>query len=670
MYAVGMYVTVASTANPGNQMYGIVTAYNGGTGAMTVNVIQATGSGTGAVWTVAVAGGPGQSQKLTNVSATVTANTTLATAYLYVPVAMTMFGQAVTLPAANTLATGGPQFIFDNSKGTYPFGIRDNTGALLMGVGAGGVVSVSLKDNSTVAGVWSVHGSNLEPGLVSVDTTLSSTYYGGSQDFASGVSLALSSNQSLHFVSNAARTAFYAYIVDNVGKQVTTPVLVASGLTNPARLGAVFSVSPTSAIVFYGDNTFSTNAVILSVSGTTITVGSPATIAGNSSTGLFWQEDGSSGPRIAQLSPTLYVVTSANYVSNGWTAVAAFSVSGASVTAGAVASIATSYGAATTVYALTATTALVIYTTGSAQPWSVSAVVVSVSGTTCTVGTPASPPATPYQSTTYSQQPGSCLLSPTTALMVTDGGGSNAQGIAYVCTVSGTTVTWGAQALFENFTSQGQLAFNNRFAPRLLPLSAMTAFLWYADSSSLSRSTVLTVSGSTVSAGAILYDAMSASPNSGAGYGSILPFSAAEFLAVKQRAGNAALSQTGGYSSFLQPSKISGSSVTTGYGKTLTEFGPTGIGNFFCSRLSGGDYVLGSQAPAAPLLAVFRNNGDAINPRGNISIPPLSLTPANGYFQQGAVASNRMVLIGSTAVSGGSSASGSQTRILSVEIAA
>jgi hypothetical protein len=657
LFAVGQFVTISQTAAPTNLMYGVVTAYNSSTGSMTVNVLQFAGSGTAAAWSIALSGGQGQSQKLTNVNATVTASATLAAMYLYVPVAMTTFGQAVTLPAANTLATGGPQYIFDNSKGAYPFGIRDNAGTLLMGVAPGGVASVSLKDNSSVAGVWSVEGTNLEPGLVTIDTTLSTTY-AGSGDGTTGAYLALNSNQSLHFSSNAAKTGFYAYIVDNVGKQVTTPVLVASGLTANCKVGAVYAVTATTAIVFYGDGSNNTYAVVLTVSGTAISVGTPAVIA-YAAAGLTFQEDGYSAPRIAQLSPTLYVVGGSNSGATGWTAVAAFSVSGTTVTAGAVASIATSYGMSSTVYALTATTALVIYTTGSAAPYSMSAVVVSVSGTTCTVGAAAG------ISISYGMvrtgPPFSCLLSPTAALVVGDGAGSSVY--PFVCTINGTSVSFSSPSLLEavspfsnhaGYTDDG----GSRFAPHLLALSSTTAFLWYIDNVGYSRSLVLTINGSTWSAGPIVYDAISAN---GVGLGFVLPYGTTEFVSVKQ------VSTGGG--PYLGPCKISGSSITGGYGKVLSDFSPLSPGVFFCNRLSGGDYVL--YASGTPLMAVFRSNGDAINLRGSISMPPLMPTvPNNTYFQLGAVASNRMVLAGGTAKSAGPSANIGQARILSVEIAA
>lgn len=53
-YAIGQVVVIASTASPGNQMTGIITAFNSGTGAMTVDVQQTLGSGTIASWTISL----------------------------------------------------------------------------------------------------------------------------------------------------------------------------------------------------------------------------------------------------------------------------------------------------------------------------------------------------------------------------------------------------------------------------------------------------------------------------------------------------------------------------------------------------------------------------------------------------------------------------------------
>lgn len=60
-FNVGVWLNIRSGANPTlNYMIGQVTAYNSGTGALTVNVTQTSGSGTFADWTIDVSAPPGQ----------------------------------------------------------------------------------------------------------------------------------------------------------------------------------------------------------------------------------------------------------------------------------------------------------------------------------------------------------------------------------------------------------------------------------------------------------------------------------------------------------------------------------------------------------------------------------------------------------------------------------
>ena len=54
-FAVGQFVVIASAASPANYMYGQVTAYTAGTGALTVNVVAVAGSGTFASWSISCA---------------------------------------------------------------------------------------------------------------------------------------------------------------------------------------------------------------------------------------------------------------------------------------------------------------------------------------------------------------------------------------------------------------------------------------------------------------------------------------------------------------------------------------------------------------------------------------------------------------------------------------
>lgn len=53
-YSIGQFLVIASTVSPANFVIGQITAYNGSTGSITVQVISFAGSGTFAAWSVAL----------------------------------------------------------------------------------------------------------------------------------------------------------------------------------------------------------------------------------------------------------------------------------------------------------------------------------------------------------------------------------------------------------------------------------------------------------------------------------------------------------------------------------------------------------------------------------------------------------------------------------------
>jgi hypothetical protein len=598
---------------------------------------------------------------IATINATVTTDATLTGTYVYVPVQMAALGKSVTLPSALTLSTGGPQYIIDNTKGTYPAGIRDNTGTLIMAVAAGGEAFVTLKDNTSQAGVWSVTGTNLEPGLITIDSTFSSTY--ASTVLAPFV--ALDSNTSIHFA--ALSSGFAAFVVDNTGKVLTTPVTVDA--TSGSAPRTCFKVSSTTAILFYGASGASAKAVILSLSGTSpalsLSVGTPANATDVEAWNSF--ENFTGAPIVSQLSSTLYL---SSYVTAGVAKAVAISVSGTTVTIGTPATILGSGGLSGThtTYALTATTALVLYKSGASAPYANNAVVVSVSGTTCNVGTPA---ALTGVGSSLTAVPSSCLLSATKCLVQDD---NNTAGsvIASVFTVSGTTVIAGTLVSVETgIGASSSYAANSatRYNPHLFPLSTSTALLWYFDTiSNASRAVVLTESSGTVTAGAILYRSIAAGSATASEGGLPYGLGTSEFIAFKQEA-----SATSAWRTRAIAHKISGTAITAGVAYPLLEL-PLGSraanGELLASRLSSGDYVvLGANTATQSIYAmpVFRSNGDAISYRGRISCPALATSLSVAYP---AVASNRVVVIGSTQMEGTTiGASTYQLRLLNVEIA-
>lgn len=58
-FSVGNYLTISRTSSPTTLMHGVVTAYNSGTGSLTVSVTTIAGSGTFTDWTIAVSGAKG-----------------------------------------------------------------------------------------------------------------------------------------------------------------------------------------------------------------------------------------------------------------------------------------------------------------------------------------------------------------------------------------------------------------------------------------------------------------------------------------------------------------------------------------------------------------------------------------------------------------------------------
>lgn len=601
------------------------------------------------------------------VNATVTASATLTGPFLYVPVAMTALGQSITLPAATTLSVGGPQYIIDNTKGLYPVGIRDNTGVLLMAVEAGGEAYVGLKDNTTAAGIWSVQGTSLSPGLITIDSMLSSTYSGS---FLAPYA-AFDNNTSVHFVALAAG-GFGAVVVDNTGKVLTTPVTVTS--TASAIPYQCFKIDATHAIVFYGTGAAATttSAAVLSLSGSSPTLSLAVGTAASISTTWAQQENFVNAPNIVQLASGSYLLAGST---SSLTSTVACSVSGTTVTFGSMTNIVASGTANNCIaYPLTATTALVIYVTGAAAPWTVNAAVVTVSGTTCTPGTPAA-----GGSLSASQVPMAAQLSATKAIVASDNNSGTVQQ-AQAITVTGTTVAWGAALTVESSAStiggpQNSYTYCgaasgicDRYRQHIYATGSNSAVFLWGESTGQSRVCTFSESGGTLTKGATLYQ--SVMPQTANGYGMAVPQSAAtEFLSLQLQVDSTQTQNR----PFVTPHQINGTAITTGNGFTLGDSeslnSTNTLANCVATRLGSSDYVFGLTAGAANnrlrMLQVLRANGYAVNNRGSVRIPDLQ--PLAMPIQT--PASNRIVIVGRTLESTAGNTT-SQARILNIEVAA
>lgn len=667
-FAVGMRVRAADNAAPAtNYMDGTVTAYSGTT--LTVLMDATAGSGTIANWTVSFAqaqvGLPAQSgnsgRYLTTNGTTpswgaidllggagsaaiTTATTLVASSERVRPVAMTTDAQSVTLPNATALSEGGPLFVLPNT-GSRPFGVRDSTGTLLAAVPAGGVAECYLRDNATAAGAWTVTGRDLQPALTLGDFTLANTL---TQNV--DASVRLTDNLSLHFARNASGHPF-VFAVDSTpgAAAIGTPVLI---VASSASVEHAFRISATKAMFKIAGT--SSNVFNVTVSGVVCTVSSAATAA------AFDQATFTGAPLIAALGANadLFVALDSGGAGVNITAVAVDCAS-ANPSAGSAVNVSTTVtnaGRAVGLFRASNTTAIAIYIDDSGTagaPFSLRAVVLSLSGTTITVGTPAglndTQPSAPSDGLPV------CQLS-ATSYVVSYVDNSTGDYAAVHIGVSGTTVTFGAPLIVEvgtfDTSLRGYSALQaNRFHPSLFPLTATTALLTYAGPTAASdpvRHVVLTNSGGTLTAGTILYDLWRGAD------GGNFPQAADGFIAVQETSVSARVSNV----------TISGTTLTV-----TGTFLPPGVvfseseGNRF--GLSGGiraiwqGYQNGPAISAPSMHNAFRLTQGA-GPRylGAFNVPNF-----NGAQPPLEVAANKAVLTSSSL-----SQSGSATALLKVAI--
>lgn len=157
-FTAGVWVSLVSAATPANAMFGTVTSYNSGTGALVVNVLYTTGSGTAANWVVSLSGPRGQAGS----DATVTSGN-IASALGYTPAnAASVTGKA----SASDLRglTEDTKWLTAKSVGdALAFVPLTDAATIAIDLGAGVNFSVTLGGNRTLGAP-----SNAKPGQTGV----------------------------------------------------------------------------------------------------------------------------------------------------------------------------------------------------------------------------------------------------------------------------------------------------------------------------------------------------------------------------------------------------------------------------------------------------------------------------------------------------------------------
>lgn len=322
-------------------------------------------------------------------------------------VTMTATGQSVIMPNATTMTKGSTVFEIVND-GTIPFDIKDASGfRILQGVEPYQAVQVTLVDNSTSTGKWAKNGVNFATSQGNVNSY---------QTDRSGMLTIGSSNAST--ISNTSG----AFKMDCA------------------------TLSSSQALIFYGGGNNFGAVVLATISGNTVTFGTPVTIF--SATYSFQVND--NGPIAVGLSSTSAVV----FGKNGNTVVGwAISVSGSTVTVGSPTSSGLSAATAGNYVGLNAiadsSSTGVLCATNNAAAITVGVQAFSVSGTTLTFGS-----ASTNILNNFGSQPGNARMGKVAAntyvVVGTDSGSGVIRHRAF--TVSGTTITLGTTITSETIS--------------------------------------------------------------------------------------------------------------------------------------------------------------------------------------------------------------------------
>lgn len=446
-------------------------------------------------------------------------------------------GLNIILPDATTLYVSSPTFQLSNT-GMYAIGVKDKAGNLLTVLDGKGQATLSLADSSTLAGVWSITGVKLVPGMINYLTTLSASY---GVNYIFNKFVQLDASTSVHFCSIASN-GLAAFIVDSVNKTVSAPSTITT--TAATIVNGAFQIDATRLIVFYSDATNNLRAVVLTKSGSVLGVGTPT------ATGAITDiasDIGINAPRIVQLDSNLFVVGNSIIGVNPVTAIGCWVNGANTVVFGSPLNVdATNQGLgnAVAVEKLTTTTAAFMYTRfNGVSTYQDRIAVVSVTNDNppvCTVGTP--------QNTLLTTSAGGPVTGVSfwytklsaSLILITDNNANNGDIVGVGCVITGTSIAVGSPATIDTGKSTTGWDYTtsnaDRYKPHLYALDTTRALIWYLAPNGSSRSYcgILTVNASTgaITQGNKISGSFSTANSGSAGFGAILPPSADHFIAI------------------------------------------------------------------------------------------------------------------------------------------
>jgi hypothetical protein len=204
------------------------------------------------------------SYPVSNVTTATTA-TTLTSISTLLQITPASYGVAVTLPDATTCNIGGPLHIIDN-KGAYPVRVLNNAGTLLGFIFAGVVSHISLADNSTAAGVWTIENNELVGASAQLLTTNLLT-----------VDACVSLDSDREFLlGNGGSNYSYGVVYNKTTNSFGSVTAIRSSAVTGKHV-AIKSAMDQILVVSCTSGSTALEAVCLTITGTSIAVGTAAT---------------------------------------------------------------------------------------------------------------------------------------------------------------------------------------------------------------------------------------------------------------------------------------------------------------------------------------------------------------------------------------------------------
>ena len=297
---------------------------------------------------------------------------------------------SVTLPDATTLSTGGPIFIISNNS-FYVITLKNNAGAAIGYVSAGTAVTLNLTDKTTANGTWEINNLPVvgtQSDYVQFDSNVTNYKSGaGGGGGPNHANFALSSTSVLTVYCRTA-TTMYAVVGTISGSTITygSPTLVATEASGYYYFDAI-TLSSTQAIVNLSTSAAATAVYGLTISGTTISVSTiSARVGANSSYGTMGMCRIDNNTALAayytNAGATSFVINTITH--NGasaptWgTASSAITTDGYMMSVGMVQLTATTYQIAYTTNVLTSFATRIVTTSGTSAPTLGTALSVSV----------------------------------------------------------------------------------------------------------------------------------------------------------------------------------------------------------------------------------------------------------------------------------------------------